>query len=228
MKGASGQWARAASSRLRVPLALTPKSVCGSLAAQSWEGWAAVWMTSSIWPACSAKIRSIASRVADVGVLPAELGVLGDQPLGDVRGRGLGAEEAGPHVVLDADDVEALGDEVLDGLGADQAPGARDDRNRHRAYSLSPAGVSMFERRGDPLGVGRYPLVDVGKHLLGAAPRAPLVEAEDLRAVGKVDGDVALRGSRRPARSAPRCRSARGRSRSSPAARGCTRGRRRR
>jgi hypothetical protein len=65
-KGASGQCARAASSRLRVPLALTPKSVCGSLAAQSCEGWAAVWTTSSIFPACSRKIRSIspASRMS--------------------------------------------------------------------------------------------------------------------------------------------------------------------
>ena len=77
MKGASGQWARAASSRFRVPLALTPKSVCGSLAAQSWEGWAAVWTTSSILPACSAKMRVDRLGVADVGVLPAELGGLG-------------------------------------------------------------------------------------------------------------------------------------------------------
>ncbi len=48
MKGASIACARAASSRFSVPLALTPKSVCGSLAAQSWDGCAAVWMTSSI------------------------------------------------------------------------------------------------------------------------------------------------------------------------------------
>ena len=34
--------------------------------------------------------------VADVGALAAELGVRGEQPLGDVRGRGLGAEEARP------------------------------------------------------------------------------------------------------------------------------------
>ena len=61
MKGASGAWARAASSRLRVPLALTPKSICGALAAQSCEGWAAVWITSSIWPACWAKIAMIRS-----------------------------------------------------------------------------------------------------------------------------------------------------------------------
>ena len=103
-------------------MALTPKSVCGSLAAQSWEGWAAVWTTSSILPACSREDPLDRVAVADVGVLPVELGVLGDQPLGHVRGRGLGAEEAGPHVVLDADDVEALADEVLDGLRADQAP----------------------------------------------------------------------------------------------------------
>ena len=156
-------------------------------------------MTSSIWPACSRKMRSIASRVADVGVLPAELGVLGDQPLGHVRGRGLGAEEAGPHVVLDPDDVEALGDEVLDGLGADQAPGPRDDRNRHSCLLPSPRGGVDVERLGDPLLVGGDPLVDVGQHLLGAAPGSPLVQAEELRAVGKVYRDVARRGSPRPA-----------------------------
>ena len=39
-----------------MPLALTPKSVCGSLAAQSCEGCAAVWTISSIEPACLAKM----------------------------------------------------------------------------------------------------------------------------------------------------------------------------
>ena len=53
-------------------------------------------------------------------------------------GGGLGAEEAGPHIVLDADYVKALGDEVLDRLGADQAPCARDDRNRHSRLLPSP------------------------------------------------------------------------------------------
>jgi hypothetical protein len=47
---------------LSVPLALTGKSVCGSLAAQSCEGWAAVWTTSSIAPAWRRKILSTASR----------------------------------------------------------------------------------------------------------------------------------------------------------------------
>ena len=80
-------------------------------------------------------------RVADVGVLDPELRVLGDEPLGHMRGRGLGAEELRPHVVLDADDVEALTDEMADGLGADQPPRSRHDRNRHsRTYSLPPPG----------------------------------------------------------------------------------------
>ena len=57
MNGASLACARAASSRLSVPLALTPKSVCGSFAAQSCEGCAAVWTIASIEPACLAKMR---------------------------------------------------------------------------------------------------------------------------------------------------------------------------
>ena len=31
-----------------MPTALTPKSVYGSRAAQSWEGWAAVWIMSAM------------------------------------------------------------------------------------------------------------------------------------------------------------------------------------
>ena len=42
-----------ASSRFSVPLALTPKSVWGSRRAQSCDGCAAVWITSSIRPPCS-------------------------------------------------------------------------------------------------------------------------------------------------------------------------------
>jgi hypothetical protein len=48
MNVASGEARRVASSRIRVPVALTPKSVSGSLAAQSWLGWAAQWTTSEI------------------------------------------------------------------------------------------------------------------------------------------------------------------------------------
>src|SRR3954454_10642964 len=49
-----------------------------------------------------------------------------------------------------------------------------------------------FKRRGDALLVGGDPLVDVGQHLFGAAPRPPLVQAEESRAVGEVYRDVAL------------------------------------
>ena len=69
MKVASGAWVRAACSRFRVPVALTEKSVCGSLAAQSCEGCAAVWMT-------TARSRGVASEeVHDaIGVADVELG----------------------------------------------------------------------------------------------------------------------------------------------------------
>ena len=64
-----------------MPLALTPKSVCGSLAAQSCEGWAAVWTTSSIFAGVPAEDPLDRLGVADVGVLPAELRRVGlDQP----------------------------------------------------------------------------------------------------------------------------------------------------
>ena len=139
-----------------------------------------------------------------------------------------GPKKLRPHVVLDADDVEALADEVLDRLGADQPPGPSDDRNRHSRLLPSPRGGVDVERLGDPLLVRRHPLVDVGEHLLGAAPRSPLVQAEESCCSRKGISGRPRPGSARPARSAPRCRSARGRSPSSPAARGCTRGRRRR
>ena len=48
MNGASGENVRAASSMFSVPVALTPKSVNGSFAAQSWDGCAAVWITALI------------------------------------------------------------------------------------------------------------------------------------------------------------------------------------
>ncbi len=52
----------------------------------------------------------------------------------------------------------------------------------------------MLRACGDPRLVRRDPVVDVGEHLLGAAARPPLVQAEELRAVGKVYR------ARRPAR----------------------------
>ena len=69
--------------------------------------------------------------VADVDLQRAEVGELAAQGLGDVRGRSLRAEEAGAHVVLDPDDVVALGDQAAHRLGADEAAGSGDDRDRH-------------------------------------------------------------------------------------------------
>ncbi len=120
MNGASGQLARAASSRLRVPLALTPKSVCGSLAAQSCEGWAAVWMTSSIAPPCSAKIRSTASRSRMSALSLRNSGCSERSRSVTCAVEASGPKKLRPHVVLDPDDVVALADEVPDRLGADQ------------------------------------------------------------------------------------------------------------
>src|SRR3954471_9664152 len=55
------------------------------------------------------------------------------------------------------------------------------------------SGVDI-ESPGDALLVGGGPVVDVGQHLLGAAPRPPLVQAEEPRAVGQVYRDVPLAG----------------------------------
>ena len=135
MKGASGQCARVASSRLSVPLALTPKSVCGSLAAQSWEGCAAVWTTSSISPGVLARrSRSIAVGVADVDVRASgSPGTACDEPLGDVGGRRLGAEEAGRACRSRSRSRRSPGrSKLADGLRADQAAGSGDYRYGHR------------------------------------------------------------------------------------------------
>src|SRR6478752_3902116 len=51
-----------------------------------------------------------------------------------------------------------------------------------------------FQRLGDPLLVDRDPIVDVRQHLLGAAAWTPLVEPEELPAVGKVYGNIAGAG----------------------------------
>src|SRR6201986_3076021 len=59
---------------------------------------------------------------------------------------------------------------------------------------LPPHGGVDFERRGDSLGVGGDPIVDVGEHLLGVATGPPLVELEQPCAVGKIYGYVALPG----------------------------------
>ena len=72
-----------------------------------------------------------------LGIADIELGVVElvregvDEALGGRAGRGTATEELGPHVVLDADDVETLGDEARDGLRADESAGSSDDGSGH-------------------------------------------------------------------------------------------------
>src|SRR5215510_10849247 len=51
-----------------------------------------------------------------------------------------------------------------------------------------------FEGGGDPLGIRLHPAMDIRQHLAGAALRAPLVQAEEFRAIGEVDGHIPLPG----------------------------------
>ena len=67
-----------------MPLALTVKSVCGSRAAQSCDGCAAVWTTSSMSRACRANSALDAVGVADVELGERKPSTLVDQALRDV------------------------------------------------------------------------------------------------------------------------------------------------
>src|SRR6516162_5148711 len=102
MKLARGQCLRNASSSTSVPVALTEKSVCGSLAAQSCDGCA-------------------------VGVVRDRRLELPPAPFGG----GVGAEEAFAHVVINADDAQALVAKKAHGLRADEPRGACHQNNVH-------------------------------------------------------------------------------------------------
>src|SRR5436305_2691403 len=61
--------------------------------------------------------------------------------------------------------------------------------------SVAPSSSNVdVQGLGDALLVGGDPIVDVAQHLLGAALRPPLVQAEDSLAVGQVYRDVPLAG----------------------------------
>ena len=132
---------RVASSRFSVPLALTPKSVCGSEAAQSCDGCAAVWMTAARSPPTRSNRRSTpsASRMSSSSVRNSAR----TRPAAArrARRRGVGPEEPRAHVVLDADHVVARPREVSDGLRSDQPAGARDDDRGHQLSVNSRAGT---------------------------------------------------------------------------------------
>src|SRR3954451_19565722 len=176
----------------RVPLALTPKSVCGSLAAQSWEGWAAVWTTSSIWPARSRKIRSTASASRMAALF--QWNSAGWASIS--RWVTCEVEDSGPkkraRMSLSIPTTSKPSPTKWSTASESIRPPAPVMiATGMRSVAPSSSGVD-FQRLGDALLVGGDPLVDVGQHLLGAAPRPPLVQAEEPRAVGQVYRDISL------------------------------------
>src|ERR1700743_3846367 len=193
MKGASIACARAASSRFSVPFALTPKSVCGSDAAQSWDGCAAVWMTSSIDPACSEKIRMIsaASRMSTFSHL---------QLLCSSTSRWVTCEvdDSGPknraRMSFSIPTTSKPWPMKCPTPSEPISPPAPVMIATSTVLLLPPAGGIDFERGGNPVLVGGDPLVDVGEHVFGAPPGPPLVEIAHPRAVGKIYGDAPLAG----------------------------------
>src|ERR1700749_3485154 len=191
MKGASIACARAASSRFSVPLGLPPKSVCGSLAAQSWDGCAAVWMTSSIDPAGSRKIRMLSapSRMSTFSHLKllcsstsrwvtCEVDDSGPKKRARMSFSIPTTSKPWPMKWSTASDPIRPPAPVMIATGT--------------VLLLPPGGGVDFERGGNPVLVGGAPLVDVGEHVFGAPPGSPLVEVEQPRAVGKIYGHVAL------------------------------------
>ena len=114
-----------------MPLALTVKSVKGSLAAQSWLGWAAVWMTSFDVLAVFGEELGDALLVADVAGVVEEVGAELLEALAVPGGGGGVAEETAAHVVVDADDPVELFGEKLDAFAADEACGPGDQTDIH-------------------------------------------------------------------------------------------------
>ena len=201
-----------------MPLALTVKSVCGSRRGpvvrrlrggvdDQLEVAARCARTGASTPSASRMSSSTSGTRRELAR---------SEALGRAGGRGLGPEEVRAHVVLDADHVEARSDEVRDGLGADQAAGAGDDRGGHRRGSLGAA-----ERGDDDAPRARaIQRGDVREHRRAAPRRGPPVGQREQPASSRrgrsrtSPGPVgAGRADRRP-----RCRSARGTARSSRAA----------
>ena len=105
MNTASGQWRRVASSTLSVPVALMPKSVIGSRAAQSCDGCAAVWITSAtaalvLHEAASAPLRTAElPQRGDVVLIVGPEGGLTEEELTVFRAAGAVPVRLGPQVL---------------------------------------------------------------------------------------------------------------------------------
>ena len=204
-----------------MPLALTPKSVV-RVARRPSRATAARRRArpARSGPRCSANTARPrrASRMSTSSERELRESVrqaLGDRPRGGAR-----PEEARAHVVLEADHAVARLHEVLDGLGADQAARAGDDR-------LLPC---LLSKQGGPDGAlvlarssrGCRP----GSRARRAAAASPCARTAARSRTGR---SARRRDAPRPSQPRPGCcRSARGRARWSRAATGSPRGRRRR
>ena len=107
-----------------MPLALTSKSSNGRVLARSCDGWAAQWMIRS--GAVSAKTRSMAARSRMSSEWCSKLRAGPSQSREGPVGVAARAEEVGPHIVVDAEDLCLPTVEVDDGLRSDQSTAAGD------------------------------------------------------------------------------------------------------
>ena len=183
-------------------MALTPKSVCGSLAAQSCEGWAAVWMT-ELDLAGRARRRSrstaSASRMSTFVASGTPGSARRPAARSRARSRPRGRRSAPACRSRSRPRRSPSRDEVADRLGADQPAGAGDDRYRHPLSPFPPRRIDAERlRRSAP----RRPRSTRGCRPASArrcAAAATRPAPKSLRAVGEVDRDVARAASRRPA-----------------------------
>jgi hypothetical protein len=107
-----------------------------------------------------------AGRVPDVQILRSKGVVFGVEAGADRRGGRLGAEEVGPHVVLDPHHVVAGLGEGSHGLGANQSSGTRDDRDAHWLTAREPCAGAARGRRSTET----CRRVSVARHAAVASP----------------------------------------------------------
>ena len=186
-KVASGACRRVASSRLSVPLALTAKSVCGSRAAQSCDGCAAVWTTSSSSRRSRRRRGRSPALVADVDVQRAE-GLLRVETRASVTGAVDAARRRSvARMSFSIPTTSSPPRRAGDGLRADQAAGARDDRRRPSHHR----GADRPSASGDA-----SPCSTIQAWMSASTSRAPRrgrqsVSCARRRAVGDVERNVA-------------------------------------
>src|SRR5829696_4649486 len=180
---------RVASIRFKVPCALIWKSVCGSRAAQSCDGWAAAWMMSSIRLPCSANSRSSAS--------PSLMSRSSERNSGycSVRRAVFWAvEESEPKNRARMSFSTPITSHPPSTRCRTESEPTRPPEPVTIASAIGSSprrrGRGDLQGLGELGGVARDPAVDVLQHLARASPQVPGGELVQPAAVGEVDGDV--------------------------------------